>query len=87
MTPHGFVAKWRASPKDGQRHSQSHFNDLCALLGVPDPATAGDPGFGFEKGPPRRPAAAAGSTSGSAAAFAGSTRATAAASATPIASA
>jgi hypothetical protein len=49
MTPHGFVAKWRASPKDGQRHSQSHFNDLCALLGVPDPATAGDPGFGFEK--------------------------------------
>jgi hypothetical protein len=50
MTPQEFVAKWRASPKDERRHSHSHFNDLCALIGVPDPATAADPGFTFEKG-------------------------------------
>jgi type II restriction/modification system DNA methylase subunit YeeA len=53
VTPHDFVAKWRASPKDERRHSHSHFNDLCALLGVADPATAADPGFTFEKGAAR----------------------------------
>ena len=50
MTPQDFIAKWRASPRDERRHSHSHFNDLCALLGVDDPATAADDGFTFEKG-------------------------------------
>jgi hypothetical protein len=50
VAPQAFIAKWRASSKDESRHAHSHFNDLCALLGVPDPATAADPGFTFEKG-------------------------------------
>ena len=52
MTPQDFVAKWQASAKDERRDSHSHFIDLCALLGVPDPANA-DPAhewFCFERG-------------------------------------
>ena len=52
MTPQEFIAKWRAAELKERTGSQSHFNDLCALLGLPDPATADPKGewFTFEKG-------------------------------------
>ncbi len=52
MNPHDFIAKWRSATLKERSGSQSHFNDLCALLGVADPATADPTGewFAFEKG-------------------------------------
>ncbi|BAK66034.1 hypothetical protein SLG_13590 [Sphingobium sp. SYK-6] len=52
MTPHEFLKKWRQSELKERSGSQSHFNDLCALLGIPDPASADPKGewFTFEKG-------------------------------------
>lgn len=52
MTPHEFLAKWRHVELKERSASQSHFNDLCALLGVADPITADKQGewFAFEKG-------------------------------------
>lgn len=52
MTPHEFVQKWRGVELKERSASQSHFNDLCALLGVLDPVTADPQGdwFTFEKG-------------------------------------
>ena len=34
MTPGEFIAKWRASELKERSAAQSHFNDLCRLLGV-----------------------------------------------------
>ena len=52
MTPHDFIAKWRNTELKERSASQSHFNDLCALLGLADPITADPKGewFAFEKG-------------------------------------
>ena len=52
MTPQDFIAKWRAAELKERSASQSHFNDLCALLGVIDPISADPTGewFAFEKG-------------------------------------
>lgn len=52
MTPHEFLAKWRNSELKERSASQTHFNDLCALLGVLDPVSADPAGewFTFEKG-------------------------------------
>jgi type II restriction/modification system DNA methylase subunit YeeA len=52
MTPHQFLAKWRNVELKERSASQSHFNDLCALLGVVDPISADPKGewFTFEKG-------------------------------------
>ena len=52
MTPQDFIAKWRAADLKERSASQSHFNDLCALLGVVDPISADPLGewFAFEKG-------------------------------------
>lgn len=52
MTPQDFIAKWRAAELKERSASQSHFNDLCALLGVLDPIAADPIGewFTFEKG-------------------------------------
>ena len=52
MTPHAFVEKWRGVELKERSASQSHFNDLCALLGVLDPVSADPVGewFAFEKG-------------------------------------
>ena len=52
MTPHEFIAKWRAAELKERSGSQTHFNDLCSLLDIPDPVSA-DPKnewFTFEKG-------------------------------------
>jgi type II restriction/modification system DNA methylase subunit YeeA len=52
MTPHEFLKKWRNVELKERSASQSHFNDLCALLGVVDPVSADPKGewFTFEKG-------------------------------------
>lgn len=52
MTPHDFIAKWRNTELKERSASQSHFNDLCALLGLLDPISADPKGewFAFEKG-------------------------------------
>jgi hypothetical protein len=52
MTPHEFVTKWRGVELKERSASQSHFNDLCALLGLVDPVSADPQGewFTFEKG-------------------------------------
>lgn len=52
MSPHDFVSKWRGVELKERSASQSHFNDLCALLGVLDPITADRSGetYAFEKG-------------------------------------
>jgi type II restriction/modification system DNA methylase subunit YeeA len=52
MTPHEFRHKWRNVELKERTASQSHFNDLCALLDIPDPIAADPKGewFTFEKG-------------------------------------
>lgn len=52
MTPHNFLKKWRSVELKERSASQSHFNDLCALLGVVDPISSDPKGewFTFEKG-------------------------------------
>jgi type II restriction/modification system DNA methylase subunit YeeA len=52
MTPQDFISKWKAVELKERSASQSHFNDLCQLLGVVDPITADPKGdfFTFEKG-------------------------------------
>jgi hypothetical protein len=52
MTPQVFVAKWQKITLKEKSAAQSHFNDLCALLGQPTPTDA-DPGgtwYTFEAG-------------------------------------
>jgi type II restriction/modification system DNA methylase subunit YeeA len=52
VTPHDFIAKWRGVELKERSASQSHFIDLCRLLGVDDPVAADPKGewFTFEKG-------------------------------------
>lgn len=52
MTPHAFIDKWRGVELKERSASQTHFNDLCALLDFPDPVSADKTGewFTFEKG-------------------------------------
>ena len=52
MTPQDFIAKWRAVELKERTASQSHFIDLCRLLGVKDPIADDPKGewFTFEKG-------------------------------------
>jgi type II restriction/modification system DNA methylase subunit YeeA len=52
MTPQEFITKWKAVELKERSASQSHFNDLCLLLGVVDSVTADPKGawFTFEKG-------------------------------------
>ena len=49
MTPEEFIAKWRGSELTERAAAQSHFNDLCDLLGVPKPTPASAPDYAFEK--------------------------------------
>ena len=52
MTPGEFIAKWRASELKERSASQSHFIDLCRLLGEPTPTDADPSGewYCFERG-------------------------------------
>ena len=51
MTPGG-IAKWRVVELKERSASQSHFNDLCRLLGEPTPTDADPAGewYCFERG-------------------------------------
>src|SRR3546814_20393171 len=57
MTPQEFLNKWRHVELTERSASQSHFNDLCALLGVLDPIAADPKGewSAFEKGATKPP--------------------------------
>ena len=52
MSPNEFLQKWRGVELKERSASQSHFNDLCRLLGIDDPVLADPKGewFTFEKG-------------------------------------
>ena len=52
MTPSEFAAKWRGVTTGERASAQSHFLDLCALLGEPGPTQADPTGswYAFEKG-------------------------------------
>ena len=52
LTPHEFIAKWRASTLKERSASQEHFIDLCRLLDEPTPAEADPSGetYCFERG-------------------------------------
>ena len=52
LSPQNFVAKWRHATLKERSASQSHFNDLCALLGQPTPTEADPTGrwYTFEAG-------------------------------------
>ena len=52
MTPGEFIAKWRASELKERSAAQSHFIDLCRLLGEPTPTDADSTGdwYCFERG-------------------------------------
>ncbi len=52
MTPHEFIAKWRAAELKERSAAQEHFIDLCRLVGEPTPAEADPSGETccFERG-------------------------------------
>ena len=52
MTPSEFAAKWRGVTTGERASSQSHFGDLCRMLGEPTPTDADPTGswYAFEKG-------------------------------------
>ena len=52
VTPGEFIDKWRASELKERSAAQSHFNDLCHLLGEPTPTDADPNGewYCFERG-------------------------------------
>ncbi|HBH26852.1 MAG TPA: class I SAM-dependent DNA methyltransferase [Rhodospirillaceae bacterium] len=50
MTPQEFIAKWRGRQARERADAQSHFNDLCALVGHPTPAQSDPQDFAFEYG-------------------------------------
>lgn len=51
-SPQAFVSKWKRSKLTERASAQSHFNELCALLGQPTPTDADPMGewYTFEKG-------------------------------------
>jgi hypothetical protein len=55
MTPHEFIKKWKPVALTERATAQTHFIDLCSLLGHPDPIAADPTGqsFTFEKGVPK----------------------------------
>ncbi len=52
MTPSEFAAKWRGITTGERASAQSHFGDLCRMLGEPTPTDADPTGswYAFEKG-------------------------------------
>jgi hypothetical protein len=52
MTPQQFITKWQPVALTERATAQTHFIDLCALVGHDDPVTADPRGesFAFEKG-------------------------------------
>ena len=56
MSPQQFVSKWREVSLKERSAAQSHFNDLCRLLGEPTPVEADPQGtwYAFEAGARKR---------------------------------
>ncbi|HWA49560.1 MAG TPA: class I SAM-dependent DNA methyltransferase [Dongiaceae bacterium] len=52
MTPEQFIAKWKSATLKERSAAQTHFNDLCDMLGVETPAAADPDGtwYCFERG-------------------------------------
>lgn len=52
LSPREFAAKWSSNQRNERAAAQEHFNDLCAMLGVPTPNDADPIGdwYAFEKG-------------------------------------
>jgi hypothetical protein len=52
ISPQQFVNRWRAAEQKERSSAQSHFLDLCALVGHPTPIEADPTGesFAFEYG-------------------------------------
>ena len=52
MAPHDFILKWKGIQLTERSACQSHFLDLCRLLGQPGPTDADPTGdwYTFEKG-------------------------------------
>ena len=52
MTPDEFIAKWQETGLNESQAAQSHFNDLCRMLGEPTPTEADPTGerYCFERG-------------------------------------
>jgi type II restriction/modification system DNA methylase subunit YeeA len=52
MKPRDFVDTWRGNTRTERAASQTHFRQLCQLLGVPEPYSGAvpDDDYGFEKG-------------------------------------
>ena len=52
VSPQEFVAKWKHAAGNERAVAQSHFNDLCGLIGHPNPVEADPSGtwFTFEAG-------------------------------------
>jgi hypothetical protein len=52
VTPHDFVARWQAADLSARAARQSHFADLCSVLGQPKPTDVDPTGswYAFEKG-------------------------------------
>jgi hypothetical protein len=76
MTPLEFIKKWKPVALTERATAQSHFNDLCVLLGHDDPIKADPTGdwFTFEKGVPKTGAAMALPTCGRRASSPGNTK-------------
>ncbi|HEV2335745.1 MAG TPA: DNA methyltransferase [Stellaceae bacterium] len=53
MSPEEFITRWRGNELTERAAAQSHFRDLCDLLGVPAPTPASKGEYEFEK-PTRR---------------------------------
>jgi hypothetical protein len=55
MTPGDFIRKWRGAELTERAAAQSHFIDLCRVLGEPAPTDADPRGewYAFEKGDPQ----------------------------------
>lgn len=52
MTPEAFIAKWKSAELSERAAAQSHFIDLCHMLGEPTPTEVDQKGdeYAFEKG-------------------------------------
>lgn len=48
MTPQEFIARWHNSPRKERSAAQSHFNDLCQMLGELTPAAADADGVDYD---------------------------------------
>lgn len=50
MTPDDFIRTWSDNPLSERASAQSHFRDLCTLLGIAPPSPLTQGSFEFEKG-------------------------------------